>query len=182
MSKSTFTKSRRLPLWVKLLLTSLATILAVTLLGIFSTGFTDWNVSSWLDKEVNEENLIQVDDYLIKSKKLGNGLTIDVDEHGVIKVSGKASEDYTAEVAVVTLQPGTYTVGGFASDTNKAALQVRLATGEIAMSGVDGATFEVKEATSATVEIVIRKDTNFIVSSTFRPTLATGEEAIDFFK
>ena len=61
MSNSTFKKSRRLPLWVKLLITSLATILAVTLLGSLSTGFTDWNVSDWFDKEVNDANLVQAE-------------------------------------------------------------------------------------------------------------------------
>ena len=182
MSKSTFTKSRRLPLWVKLLLTSLATILAVTLLGSLTTGFTDWNASSWFDKEVNEENLIKVDDYLLKSKKPGNGLEFKVDDYGVIKVTGKASEEYVAEVTTLTLQADEYTIGGYESNANSATLRVKLASGEIYVAGTESATFTVSQATTATVEIVIAKDVNFIVASTFCPTLAVGDEEIDFFK
>ena len=185
MSKSNYNgRSRRLPQWALILLSVLASCLVLTTVGALSTGFTDWKVTEWFEKEVNPDNLLKVEGYTIKSEKLNSGLEFDVDEDGVIKVSGKSSEECEKVVAHITLEPGTYTIGGYDSDANKMSLAI-VVNAEIHYAGdtsdTSGATFTVTETTAATVKLVIAKDTNFLLAQTVRPTLVKGSNEIDFY-
>ena len=185
MSKSNYNgRSRRLPQWTLILLSVLVSCLVLTTVGALSTGFTDWKVTEWFEKEVNPDNLIKVENYQIKSEKPNGGPEFEVKDDGTIKVSGKAANYREKVVASVTLEPGTYTIGGYKSDMEKMSLAI-VFNGEIHYAGDDsdvtGATFTVTETVVATVKLVIAKDTNFLLSATVRPTLGNGSEEIDFY-
>ena len=185
MSKSNSNRrSRRLPQWAIVVLSVLVSCLVLTTVGALSTGFTDWKVTEWFEKEVNPDNLLKAENYVLKTSKVNEGLEFTVDDYGVIKVDGKASKDYEAVIATITLEPGTYTIGGYDSDANKMSLAI-VVNAEVHYAGnegeLSGATFTVEETTAATVKLVIAEDANFILAATVRPTLAVGLEEIDFF-
>lgn len=121
----------------------------------------------------------------METQKLANGLDIKVDEDGVIKISGKASEDYEGVVAILTLDPGTYTIGGYNTDLGKAGMKA-VVNGAPHYAGVsnssNGATFTIEETTSVSIVLFVKKDAHFLISTTFEPTLAEGSTAIDFYK
>lgn len=154
----------------------------ITLIGKWTDGSFD--VVSELRGDRNEENLIPLGSYVIKTKKLSNGLEIEVDEDGVIKVSGKATADYEDVIATVTLEPGTYTIGGYATDLSKAGLKA-VVDGASYYSGmsndVDGETFTVTETTSVQIKLFVEKDANFVFATKFEPTLASGKTVIPFY-
>ena len=79
----------------------------VTVVGKWTGGSFD--VVKQLKGERNKDNLLTLESYqsTMVTQTLLNGLELKVDEDGVIKISGKATEDYEGTIAILTLQPGT---------------------------------------------------------------------------
>lgn len=176
---SEFKKKRRMRLagLVALCIVS-ATVLSAGI-GFMSDGFTNSDVSSWMDRELNADNLIKVDDYLIKDGDTnGEGITVSVNEDGVIKLNGKSTgtDEYT--VCELSVAPGTYTISGVAS-TGDCGLQV-LGSGIEAKAGTRNDSFTVEETTTISVVVYVGEDVK-LFNKTIKPVLVKGEEPGDFY-
>lgn len=156
-----------------------AIFVAGVLLSAFFAGIGGKS-NSIFDKELNEDNLIKVENYVIENEKTDIGLDINVNEDtGVIKFSGIAERDYTAVVAQVELEAGTYTISGFDNSTKgRCYLGVLYDVDQIAMSGSKTQTFTLEQSQTVTVQIVVSKDANFniLTASTFKPCLVSGDK------
>ncbi len=180
MSKNNQTRSRRrLPGWARMLLIALAVGLGFTLLGVIAVDNANW-------KFRNDENLITVGDNYIKSQKLQNGLSVNVDDDGVIQLRGECDEDWSATVTTKTLPAGTYTLGGWTCDEDSDVILVAQVGGMDYYAGSDdeefGATFTLTDTAVVTFTIKVKEDTNLLIAKTIRPTLADGKEEIEFYK
>jgi len=181
MSKNNQTRTRRrLPRWAQILLTILASCLVMSVIGMVYIGNRQWKMR-------NDENLIKLaETAYIKSQKLESGLEIHVDDDGVIKLRGNVEEEVVKTIATVTLPAGTYTLGGFVCDADSDVI-LRAKISEVYhYAGSDdktfGATFTLTDSTIVTVELVVKKDTNLLITKTMRPTIAEGKEEIDFYE
>lgn len=178
---------KRMPRWANNLCIVLVAVLCCAVLGGLSSGFTNWDTETWFDKDPNPDNLIKVDNYLIKDEKGSQGIEVDVDEKGVIKLSGKATEDVEIAVVTLNLAPGTYTLGGFNSQKGKSGLKIEY-NGITHYAGIDdeteGETFTIsaEEGTVAATVYVFVEDGERAPLFSIKPTLAKGEEEIGFYK
>ena len=102
---------------------SISTIILVVLLAVACIGGSIYFINS--KRELNDDNLLSVDEYQIVDEKTSMGLKVDVKEDGKIYVSGKASEDWEAVIQTVTLDEGTYTVGGCNSNVGTYGIVVK---------------------------------------------------------
>jgi hypothetical protein len=178
---------KRMPRWANNLCIVLAAVLCCAVLGGLSSGFTNWDTESWFDKEANPDNLIKVENYLIQTEEGTQGIDIDVDEKGVIKLSGKATEDFEEAVVTLNLTPGTYTLGGMNSQKGKSGLKIEY-NGITHYAGIDseteGETFTISEdegTVTATVYVFVDDDKSAPLLP-IKPTLAKGDEEISFWK
>lgn len=139
------------------------------------------------DKQINPDNLINVNtEGYIKSMKSGYGVSIDVDEYGAIKLSGKATKAYSVTVATVALDAGTYTISGVkdANTLDQFALRVNLPNGEAAWANTENDTFTLTEAQTVSVVLQWDKDYNFNFLNPNRkvePVLVKGDTAGSFY-
>ena len=180
MSKNNQTRNRiRLPRWVQMLLIALAVCLCATLIGAIAVDNAKWKVR-------NDENLLTVDGIYIKSQKLDNGLSVNVDDDGVIKLRGSCDEDWSATVTTKTLPAGTYTLGGWTCDEDSDVILVAQVGGMDYYAGSDdeefGATFTLSGTSVVTITIKVKEDSKLPIAKTIRPTLAEGKEEIEFYK
>lgn len=158
----------------------------VTLSAVVCFGFGGLKFTNPLDKDINPDNLINVNTPgYIKSMKTGHGVEIDVDENGVIKLSGKATKAYSVTVATVTLDAGTYTISGVknSDSLDDFALRVNLPGGEAAWADTENDTFTLTQ--SETVTVVLQWDNeykfNFLTNNKVEPVLVKGEEPGSFY-
>ena len=158
-----------------------AIFLAGVLVSVFFAGIGGKSNSGIFNRELNEDNLIKVENYVIENEKTDVGIDIDVNEDtGVIKFSGKAERDYTAVVAQVELEAGTYTISGFDNSTKgRCYLAVLYDVDQTAMSGTKTQTFTLEQTQTVTVQIVVSEDANFnlFTARTFEPCLVSGDKA-----
>ena len=179
--------NKRMPRWANNLCIVLVAVLCCGVLGGLSGGFSNWDVKTWFDKEVNPDNLLKVGEYSLESTEGKIGIDVKVDEKGVIKLSGKATADFEEDVVTLKLNPGTYTLGGCESTINKSGLKISY-NGIEHYAGIDddeeGATFTITEemgSVSATVFVFVA-DGERAPLLPIKPTLAKGEEEISFYK
>lgn len=161
-----------------------AIILGATILtsavGFMSDGFMNSNPLEWMEKEVNKDNLIKKENYLIKDgEDGGKGIELHMDEYGVIKANGKATSDNTFTIAELVLQPGQYTLSGVKSGDGY-GLRAVGATVD-AKAGVSNATFTVETAQTVSIQLYVAEDQRLIYK-TFEPCLVPGDSAGDFFE
>ena len=151
--------------------------ICLILAGVLLCGAITAVVGSF-DRELNEDNFIKVDDYIIDDQETDIGITIDVDEEtGIIKFSGKAEEDHTFVVSQVELEAGTYTISGFESTKGRCVMSVLYDVDQLALSGAKTATFTLDKAEVVTVQIVVSEDADFNLfsASTFKPCIVEGK-------
>ena len=160
----------------------LAALLSVALLGGIAT------VSLNSLKERNPANLLKVDDTYLVDTNTAYGLSVEVDEDGIIKFDGQSSRRQEIIVQKLKLEPGVYTLSGINKvDITKMDLCATWGKGNIASAGTDSATFELKEETEVTVSIVIAEsnrevgDTVVWQNKTIKPVLVKGTTAGDFY-
>ena len=178
---------RRAPRWVRTFATVLVVVICCGVLGGLSDGFTNFDVATWFNKEVNPDNLLQYKLYDLEDTKTDYGVDIKVKDDGRITLSGTASGDVTELIQVVELEPGeTYTIGGCDADLGKYGIYVEV-NGVKHYAGSEddatGATFTVADGAanvSASVYVFVKEDT--WVLTTLKPTLAQGEKEIDFYE
>lgn len=164
----------------------LIVVLCTGILGIIGTitkGFTDFEV-----RVPNEKNLIQVDNYFTTLEdKREDGLSIEVNEDGVIAVTGKnnSTEDVVIDICSVTLKAGKYTLSSSAKGTSDKTYYL------VATTGVGDSAFEIKGDTEKESTFSIEEETEFTISivvcakesinTTFKPVLNEGDKPVDFY-
>lgn len=163
----------------------LLAIIGVTFLtssvGFMSGGFMESNPLEWMERDLNPDNLIKVDQYLIKDDHDDNkGIELSVDDNGVIKMNGKATSDNTFTIVEVDLLPGTYTISGLKS-TDNYGLMVVGGTQINAKSGGSSATFTVETAQRVAVQLYVKEDTR-VFYKTVRPVLVMDKDPGSFYE
>ena len=166
------------------------TIIVCLVVGVFLTsmiGFMtnsfDTNKDNWGISQLNEDNYIYVDDYVIKDQNSGDGYSIDVSDKGEIMVTGKneSGAAVTHEIQQITLPAGTYTFTSGANGTSKNSYHLYLDNGEGTTYYADFGTntFTISAEDTFKVYLSIAKDAE--VNKTFKPVLVKGETAGDFY-
>lgn len=161
----------------------LASVCILGVVGKVTDGFQDFEI-----REVNEDNLINVDNYAITLEdKRTDGLKVEVNDDGVIAITGKNETDSDVEIEVcsVTLKADEYTLSCEARgiDDKTYYLVARTGTGddieEIVIKNDKSKTFEVKTETTFTIYIVVCDGEK--VDTTFKPVLVEGKEVGSFY-
>lgn len=166
------------------------TIIVCLVVGVFLTsmvGFMtnsfDTNKDNWGIAQLNEDNFINVDDYVIKDQNSGDGYSIDVSDKGEIKVTGKneSGAAVTLEIQQITLPAGTYTFTSGVNGTSKNSYHLYLDNGEETTYYADFGTntFTISAEDTFKIYLSIAKDAE--VNKTFKPVLVKGETAGDFY-
>ena len=180
-SKENFKKKRTIRSIALIALMAIVCTISVSVVGFASNGFQDKDVVSWIERDVNEDNLIKVDAYQIKDEQDdGKGIKVRVNDDGVIKLSGKATSENSFVVCTVNLEPGQYTISGLKSGDNY-GLKVVGANNLEAKAGTSGATFTIETPQTVSVVIYVAEDT-ILFNKTVKPVLVSGTEAGDFYQ
>ena len=178
-SKENFKKKRTIRSIALIALMAIVCTISVSVVGFASGGFQNSDVSSWVNRDVNEENLIKAENYVIKDEQDdGKGIKARVSDNGVIKLSGKATSDNSFVVTTVTLAPGTYTIGGMSSGDSY-GLKV-VGPNLDAKAGTSSSTFTIETAQTVSVVIYVAQDT-VLFNKTIKPVLVTGTQPGNFF-
>ena len=154
-------------------------IAVVALLGTLSSGFTDWKVSEWLDRDRNPDNLIQTEDITLKSGKHSSGVEIKVKDDGSIVLNGKAGVDAEVTYCTVALSAGDYVLSGAESGSSSTYYLATTVSSNAVMGDFPG-TFTVSDQTTLTIKLVIKEGTSFF-NTTIRPVVNEGSDAADFY-
>lgn len=160
-------------------------ISALAFIGNVSHGFENLNPKDWEIQQVNEENLIKVENYTIEQGLYnpGTGITVDVKKDGTFIVDGEhgGSEDLNVKIGTVELTAGTYTFESGYKHAGVYKAYLKLVTD----SGVVKADFdnpvEISANTTAEIVLVICPEAE-LNNARFAPTLAEGNDAIDFYE
>ncbi len=170
--------------------------------GFLSKGFTNTDVGSWFERELNPDNLIKEENYSSNLEdELDNGLRINWKDSGEIVLYGKVDDDNVTgdqtpdaiPFVSVTVDPGkvyTLSSGNKNADEKTFGLLCEWndTTGEnVSAKAADDALkidlTEYTEAVTLTISIYYENDvTYFGLNSYLRPCLVEGEEAGDFYK
>lgn len=161
---------------------ALAVMLAMAGVSIFG----GVKYSTDIGADLNPDNLIDAKaEGYIDDMNTGYGVKIKVDDEGVIKLSGKASDSYSVNIASVELEAGTYTISGLSNtdSINDCALLVSYGNGGAAFAGTDSATFTLTETQTVTVKLQWAEDYwfSFLNNGTVKPVLVKGDTAGDFY-
>jgi len=159
----------------------LATTFLVSSLGFLSDGFIESNPLEWVNRDLNEDNLISKEDYVIKDDQDDNkGIKVSVNDDGIIKLNGKATSDNTFTVVELDLLPGTYTISGLKS-TDDYGLTVVGGTQINAKAGGSSETFTVETAQRVAVQIYVKEGTRLFYK-TVKPVLVMDDEPGSFYE
>ena len=157
----------------------LLSVFVATLIGTMTNGFEDtFNPEEWNKKDVNTDNLISKDSYLIRTQSYEQGLEVEVKDNGLIKVTGenKDAETMQIDICKVTLPAGTYTFSSGVNGTS--ASKYYLKAGDY-YADFNNNTFTLTQETELTVSIFVLKGEE--VNCTFAPVIVPGEEEGSFF-
>ena len=177
----------------KILQNKVVRIVAITMAVLFVAGlasyFSGGFVSEWFDKQRNPDNLIVMDDYVITEKVTrSEGVSLDVDELGVLTLDGKleSSTEIVIEVAELKLEPGTYTLTGCDEPsmmTYNLEAQYVDANGATQKWTADYTTTRTQTFTEdVTVKLVVRVQAGFEADKIeILPVLAKGKVPVDFY-
>ena len=164
----------------------LLAIVGISSLASWTDGFTAWDL-----KELNEDNLIVVDNYVdTLEDKRTDGLTVEVDEDGAITVEGENEGTEDIKITVVSnfpLEDGEYTFGTSSKGSDKKAYYMCIMQGnEIVAADYDeeeDRTFKVKnaEGSSNVYQLCIVVCAGEEIDTTFKPVLVEGDKAGSFY-
>ena len=177
--------------WLTIVLVILATALVVGTLAASTTLIAQVSNSSLGGiREVNENNLVEIEDYEDLDGEKTNGIKVTVNEDGTIVLNGEADADtsfiiktFTADHSIVTKSDDDgYTLCGItAGSLETVYLQVAQAENVLARSTKYGANFttEAVAETTVTIEIVEGAELeNFKIN----PVVVPGSTAESFYK
>ena len=148
--------------------------------GAITKGFQDFDV-----REVNPDNLLKVESYVEGlDAEREDGLTVTVDDDGVIKLSGKNKTEEAVQIVVqeVTLEVGKYTISSGSKNTDEETCFISVVNGEetIIADTEKDSTFTIT-TNDTTVTVYITVNAGETVDLTFKPVLVEGSEAGAFY-
>lgn len=182
-----------------ILIAIVACLLVAVLVGVLANvtgGFRNWDVKTWNEKERNPENLLKLTSYVDDREFLENGTKIEIQPDGSLTFTQPAeSENGNStffEFATLTLNPGTYTYTGspdgsvttykliadYTHDGNEEIGSIPIDR-RVYSDNTGSRTFTLDEKTEVSFKLFIAD--NYTGSATVYPTLAKGEDAIDFY-
>ena len=162
---------------------TIAVLIAVGVSAIFgalTNGFQEFDI-----RKPNPDNIINVEQYNdALDAEREDGLTVEVDEDGAIKVSGKNKTESDVVIAVqeVTLEVGKYTISSGAKGTGDETYFLSIVNGEeevIADTEEDSTIAITANDTTCTINITICAGES--VDVTFYPVLVEGTNAANFY-
>ena len=169
------------------LIIGLIIALAVVVAGGFITaGFTIFKpdeIRDYLAPEVNVDNFYTVEYLTKEDTNTGDGVKIDFQDNGSIKLSGKATSDITLDFATFSLNKGEYTFTAVENGT-KATYYVSASVGgqPINADFTPTNTFTVnQDNTAVTLTLHSAKDT-VVDNIVIYPVIVSGDEAGNFFE
>ena len=147
--------------------------------GAITKGFQDFDV-----REVNPDNHLKVESYVEGlDAKREDGLTVTVDEDGVIKINGKNKTEEAIQIAIqeITLEVGKYTISSGSKNTDEKACFLSIVySEETVIADTDEATFTITaNGTAATVYFTVNAGEN--VDITLKPVLVEGSKVASFY-
>ena len=170
--------------------------------GFLSKGFTNTDVQSWFERELNEDNLIKKADYDENiADELDNGLKLEVKDSGEIVLRGKVDDKtingeqdpepyaftsitvdggkvYTLSTGNKNCSLSTFGLVVVYVDANGESQSVRVGSDPYVID-LTGKT----EQTTFTLKIFYENDvTYFGINSYIRPVLVEGDTAGEFYK
>ena len=161
-------------------------IVGVSSLSTWTDGFTAWDL-----KEVNEDNIINVDDYVYGlDDKREDGLKIEIDDDGIITVEGENEGTEDIVITVIGsfgLKDGEYTFGTSAKGTDdKTYYMCIMSDDEVIVADYDeeeDRTFEVENdsGTSNVYQLCIVVCAGEKIDTTFKPVLVDGDKEGSFY-
>ena len=157
----------------------LVAVFISTLIGSLSNGYEDlFEPSKWNKGDINTENFISKEHYLIKTTSFEEGIEVVVDSDGLIKVNGENKSDstFTADICTITLPAGTYTFTSGVAGTS--ASKYYLKAGDY-YADFNNNTFELEEETELTVVLNVLKGET--INTIFAPVIVEGEEEGSFY-
>ena len=165
----------KMPKWALIAICALASLAVLAIGASLITTLTGVEF-----KQLNEDNLINVDSYDIADDKSGE-IKFDVKDDGRIEVEGKNSTETNAEkeIVSVTLDKGEYTISSGVKKTSSSTFYLVLRDengGEI----VADDTFTVAEPTNYTLYIVVKPGVE--IDTTFAPVLVKGGKKGNFYQ
>lgn len=165
----------KMPKWALILICALA---SVAVLAIGATIITTLTGVEF--KQLNEDNLINVDSYDIADDKSGE-IKFDVKDDGQIEVKGENSTEENAEKAIISvvLDEGQYTISSGAKKTSSSTFYLILRDTEGGEIIADD-TFTVTEPTSYTLYIVVKPGVE--IDTTFAPVLVKGDKPGNYYQ
>ena len=135
--------------------------------------------------ERNKENLLVNDSSYVVSFDTNRGVDVNVNDNGVIKLSGKATSAYDLRVTSVKLPAGTYTISSGMKDPNvdECWLYVQYSTG-MAIADTLTATFTLAKEETVVVHFAWNDECSFNIFSdnVVRPTIVEGKNVGEFYK
>lgn len=140
------------------------------------------NIFDFKVRSVNEDNLINVDNYTLENVDDKDAdIQIDIDKYGRIKLDGenKAEEDVTFEVTSVLLPAGEYYVSSNAKGCDDDTYYLVLKSADGTQEIIADNDFVVAEATTFTVNIVVKAGEE--IDTRFAPVVNEGDEPVKFF-
>ena len=170
--------------------------------GFLSKGFTNTDVTSWFEKELNPDNLIKEADYVSNlDDELDNGLKINWKDDGEIVLYGKIDDETKTGDQIpdpvtfvsVTVDPGkvyTLSSGNKSCDESTFGLLVEWNDADGNKQSAKAADDALKldftentEAVTLTISFYYENDTIYFgLNSYLRPVLVEGETAGEFYK
>ena len=166
--------------FLKLVAVFAAGILCCSL--FINLGDSNFNI---LNRDLNDDNLIEVSDSYLESGTNEKGVEWKVSEDGTIKLYGDPVSAGSVVIQQVELEPGTYTYSVGNDKVNKDQFySYVLYAGVEYIAGTDSATFEVTEA--AIVDVVVSwteyADFGEIIGTRIQPVLVKGEKVGSFYE
>ena len=163
---------------IKIIVLVLA-VSGIASLAVLTEGFTSWDI-----RELNEDNLIVVDNYVDGlDDEREDGLTVEFNDDGVITVEGEneGTTNIKIKVADITLDEGEYTISSHSKNPSEDTyyLSIERGTSVVIADMDEDSTFEV--GTSATYSVYIVVCPGVEIDSTFKPVLVPGDEAGRFY-
>ena len=174
----------------------LFTTATTTAIGFASKGFTNNNIESWFEKELNEDNLIKEENYCKVDSETAKGLKIKIKDDGSIFLSGCQDEEkvtgdsyYDVKFVDVTVEAGKYILSSGNDKASKDTFCLQydyISDGEKQVGWVydDPVPLEFTETTTITLSIaVVRGERFFGIQSYLRPVLVPdGATNTGFYK
>lgn len=177
--------------WLTIVLVILATALVVGTLAASTTLIAQvGNNSLGGIREVNEDNLIEIEDYEDLDGEKTNGIKVTVKEDGTIILNGEAEADisftiktFAADHAMITKPDDDgYTLCGItAGSLETVYLQVAQAENVLARSTKYGANFTAEAVAEVVVTIEIAEGTE-LDNIKINPVVVPGSTAQSFYK